>query len=245
MEIKEHPILMSTPMVIATYKDLKHMTRRVVSKNNSRCTTLLAGDGQNWDSLDFNDVVVDGKSGDEWYLKVAVPSNDTRHRVFCKWSVGDILWVRETWQHTKILNINPEDDNYGYVYKASQNGLDFENNIDFWIWKPSIFMPKKACRFYLEITKIRAERVRSITKEDAIDEGVLSRKGTHWGNVVEYFHYIKDKWGPSPVHSFETLWKKINGKDSWEENPWVWVVEYKVVDYTNIAYQITRNKNIL
>ena len=39
-----------------------------------------------------------------------------------KYRVGDVLWVRETFQHTKILNLNPEDENYGYVYKADDGG---------------------------------------------------------------------------------------------------------------------------
>src|SRR5690554_3627422 len=56
---------------------------------------------------------------------------------------GDILWVRETWQHTKILNLHPSDEDYGYMYRA--DGGDWEY-IDGWSWKPSIFMPKEACR---------------------------------------------------------------------------------------------------
>jgi hypothetical protein len=31
------------------------------------------------------------------------------------------------------------------------------------------------------------------------------------------------------VHSFETLWKSINGEESWNVNPWVWAVSFKVL----------------
>ncbi|MGI4875260.1 MAG: hypothetical protein ACRYFX_29235 [Janthinobacterium lividum] len=32
------------------------------------------------------------------------------------------------------------------------------------------------------------------------------------------------------VASYKSLWESINGPDSWGDNPWVWVVEFKVVE---------------
>jgi len=29
------------------------------------------------------------------------------------------------------------------------------------------------------------------------------------------------------LDSYRSLWQQINGPDSWESNPWVWVVEFK------------------
>jgi hypothetical protein len=31
----------------------------------------------------------------------------------------------------------------------------------------------------------------------------------------------------SARESFQSLWMDINGRESWEANPWVWVVEFK------------------
>ena len=83
--------------------------------------------------------------------------------------IGDFLWVRETWQYVEF-GCEPEE--HGYVYKASENGRDWQDADENWKWKPSLFMPKEACRLFLQITKIRAERIQDISEEDAINEGV-------------------------------------------------------------------------
>lgn len=123
---------------------------------------------------------------------------------------GDILWVRETWQHTKILNLHPSDEDYGYVYRA--DGGDWEY-IDGWKWRPSIFMPKEACRLWLKVTNVRVERLQSISEADAKAEGFDS------------------------VDSFFALWQKINGTESLAANPWVWVYEFEVISKPRASEQ--------
>ncbi|MBT3390324.1 MAG: hypothetical protein HN413_07920, partial [Chloroflexi bacterium] len=79
-------------------------------------------------------------------------------------------------------------------------------------WRPSIFMPRWACRIILDIVYVRVERVQEISEDDAIAEGCT---GEHFDLAVNDFIW---------------LWDSINAKRgfSWESNPWVWVVEFKV-----------------
>ena len=43
-----------------------------------------------------------------------------------------------------------------------------------------------------------------------------------------------DDWGVlTAIESFETLWKSINGEDSWNLNPWVWVIEFKTTSLSH------------
>jgi hypothetical protein len=64
--------------------------------------------------------------------------------------IGDILWVRETFQVTDW--IHPSNDEWGYIYKASENGREWASSEENWKWKPCIFLPKPACRIFLEVT---------------------------------------------------------------------------------------------
>ncbi len=152
---------------------------------------------------------------------------------------GDLLWVRETWQETTWLA--KDDENYGYIYKASENGQDWEDNTDNWKWKPSLFMPKSACRLWLQIKDIRVERLQNISEDDAIAEGIdINTRGivkfpkTYKNYLVneKYLNKHPEMWKheflESPKESFQSLWDSINKKTHpWESNPWVWVVEFE------------------
>lgn len=132
--------------------------------------------------------------------------------------IGDRLWVRETWAHVA-----------GHTeYKA--DGFDMSEAIEmgeFKNWKPSIFMHRRDSRITLEIINVRVERLQEITEKDAIGEGV-----EEWdiGIGKSYKDYGKNFAMLDKVNarqSFFSLWETINGKGSWDSNPWVWVIEFK------------------
>lgn len=118
-------------------------------------------------------------------------------------------------------------------------------------WKPSIHMPKNAARIWLEVTDVRVDRLQSISPGDACDEGInywnidpeameggelqADFENYTWTDKKENDPNYEDRYFPTfanPVDSFRTLWQSINGKESWEANPWVWVVSFKVLSTT-------------
>jgi hypothetical protein len=139
----------------------------------------------------------------EWRLQdgrwFGIDGYDTPVCADCPYgAVGDRLWVRETFAICADNNI---------FYKA-------DGKPDPWDgikWKPSIHMPRRASRITIEITGVRTERLNDITEVDAIAEGAqcegvpaaLTNRG-----------------------AFAKLWEVINGKGSWQHNPWVWVIEF-------------------
>ena len=131
---------------------------------------------------------------------------------------GDLLWVRETF-------VDIHDQTNCWLYKGYEmfNGMETFD----WKWKPSIHMPKAAARIWLKVTDIKVERLEDITETSAIAEGVQIGKGLDNSNwYLDYqtnlFQLYKAK------SSFNTLWRKINGEDSYNSNPWVWVVKFEV-----------------
>ena len=136
-------------------------------------------------------------------------------------TIGDRLWVREAFACR--FGIIPDRYIEKYFYRADG---EHEGKLK---WKPSIHMPRSASRITLEITKIRVERLNEISEDDAKNEGVLYY-GDESGDYKNYEYDDKegDDWGVKTAkESFQTLWESINGKGSWEANPWVWVIEFK------------------
>ena len=137
---------------------------------------------------------------------------------FCPYGYpGDRLYVRETW---------------GKFGEATFFKAD-NPNAEGVAWKPSIHMPRAASRLTLQITNIRAQRLHDITEADAIAEG-LNFIVPNSGPNTYYDNYLTGRWiDPemlnNPIASYRTLWEKINGPHSWDANPWVWAITFKVL----------------
>ena len=73
--------------------------------------------------------------------------------------------------------------------------------------------------------------MQDISEDDAIAEGIEIIDYAESILAVFKNYNLKEKKGTLyPRLSFRTLWEKINGEDSWNANPWVWVYEFKVVE---------------
>lgn len=148
----------------------------------------------------------------------------------CKFgTIGDVLWVRETWR-PKTHDF-PTGWRYEYRATAEQDFTPTDGP-----WKPSLFMPRDACRICLEITDVRVERLNDISEADAKVEGVkYIQDGGNDGPIWEFQGYVDymDKHGDNLLstakESYKSLWEKINGLGSWDKNPWVFVIEFKMI----------------
>ncbi|EIX9458865.1 morphogenetic protein [Klebsiella pneumoniae] len=121
-------------------------------------------------------------------------------------AVGDRIWVRETWARYNI-----DQNSHDIAYRATTP----EDWPEDGRWRPSIHMPRWASRILLEITNVRVERLKSISDGDAIREGCST---------------ADMKSGDCVADVFARLWASIYGDESWNSNPWVWVIEFKRVE---------------
>jgi len=131
-------------------------------------------------------------------------------------TVGDRLWVRETWADTTYFD--PNDG--GFVYKATDpDWADMEG----WKWKPSIHMPREVSRITLEITGVRVEKLNDISEDDAIAEGIALNP-VQEGTWIDYPAGSSAAGWKEPRKSFQSLWQSVYS--NWDANPWVWVIEF-------------------
>lgn len=128
---------------------------------------------------------------------------------------GDRLWVRETFAIVPKTAyamsegvqqiIRPNDNHDAAIFRAG-----WERSTGGLRWRPSIHMPRWASRIQLEIVSVRLERLNDISESDAKAEGCEPAE------CCDAYY-----------HGFSKLWESINGGGSWDQNPWVWVIEFK------------------
>lgn len=146
---------------------------------------------------------------------------------------GDRLWVRESFWGCDAPGYG---DQPCVVYDDEWHGKEYRSaEIRPWARKfgriPSIHMPRDCSRVTLEVTGVWIERLHEIREADAIAEGIQP----HYAGWRPYktMFYEADGTTPAnffrdPIDSYRTLWESINGADSWDVNPWVWVIEFRI-----------------
>lgn len=199
--MKERPILMTPENAQKCHVGTKTQTRRTNGLKK------VNGSGP-WDYPQMQ------SSGIAIFLDStqANPYNNALE-VTCPYGVvGDRLWVREAFCLCGVEGSK----------KPLYRGQCEEYPSLKPIWKPSLHMPRWACRTVLEMTEVRVERLQEITVTDAIAEGIPcpNRTGDKLMMVDDGFDVL---W------SFRALWESIHGAGSWAQNPWVWVIAFKKV----------------
>ena len=199
------PILFNTEMVKAIISGRKTQTRRIIKGLEGLNVYHAEPAEDTYETLG------------EWDFFYGWVENecmfDAINSIKAPCSVGDMLWVRETWS-THYDGIH---DDLQFCYKA--DGIDLkseclpgENNR----WYPSIHMPKEAARIFLKVNDVHVGRLQFMNEENAIAEGFADSPAGE----------------ESPMERFVTLWDKtIRREDLWkfgyDANPWVWEIEFE------------------
>ncbi len=222
--MKECPILFSASMVPPVLDDRKTQTRRIVKGVPDGVyevvPSLLANRGDLWDFRRHLDNPV---------------------AIRCPYGApGDRLWVKETWR--TIRGLDPHGPakvgemcvDAGYTKPWAPIEYVVDGRRENWPrpcdgdepgkTRVSIHMPRWLSRIDLEVVGVRVERLHDISEDDARAEGVEQTHGGCWTGLDG-----EEVSGRPMAHSFFALWNGINGRESWDENPWVWVVQFRRV----------------
>ncbi len=210
--MKERGIIFNTEMVRAILDGRKTQTRRIMKPQPEPCEY----GGTWWPSnicqsmIHIEDMLQNCSGVWAGIAGIVCPHG----------GVGDRLWVRETFGKRVVRDalggtgefITYRASKPDAVYCTSASGTDIPIK-----WKPSIHMPRWASRITLEITDVRVERLQAASDNDFKAEGYpLERELT--GGSTDAFCW------------FRHLWDSVSKPDcNYENNPWVWVIEFKRV----------------
>ncbi|HCI7547448.1 TPA: hypothetical protein NPW46_002200 [Klebsiella pneumoniae] len=226
----EHGMIFNAEMVRALLDGRKTQTRRPIKWKQTRFTEIgEREDGSKW----------------PW-------SEDAEHACDfwhpCPFgAVGDRIWVREAYRFPASLDdVSPTGVGEmavatGYRKPWAPTFYEFTGTFsDGWKGfetppkvsnagklRPSIHMPRWASRILLEITDVRVERLNAISEEDARAEGIIDGGCLNCGEPEPCGCANPE---PDATDAFAYLWQSIYGQESWNANPWVWVIEFERVE---------------
>lgn len=210
----ERPILFSGPMVLALLAERKTVTRRVMKPQPEPCAYAPGKNALNGQVIEGNPAVL-GQ---------------------CPYGQpGGRLWVRETLKR---------GERGAWYYAADNTPVQLPQG------HPSVpamlswahhkegntcvssHMPRWASRLTLGVVSVRVERLHDITETDAVREGVerYLEVPYGWRNYETSPVYEDVSYHLTARDSFASLWRSINGAESWAANPWVWRVEFRKVE---------------
>lgn len=210
---KERPILVTTALVPPILRDKKTQTRRLRGLNE------INQSPDDWKLVSFQRSTLHNGQWAAFFSNLVGGMNMV---VPCPYGgPGDRLWVRETFQFY-FPNTIDESEMVREIWRAKNERRRPEGSVvcyratdklpliispdgDEIGWTPSIHMPRWASRITLELTDVRVQRLLEITAADVVAEG---------------FQFSSD------IEQFKATWKKLNGADSWDENPWVWALTF-------------------
>lgn len=143
---------------------------------------------------------------------------DVRHSKYTRYKLGEVVAVAQRYEQVY--------HHYGLeTMDMVVSGMKTSAG-----WKNKMFVRAELMPHQIRITGIRCERLRDISDEDCIKEGV--RVGSQ---ALEYPYYFIDTKQflicnyKSPREAFAALIDKVSVRGTWESNPWVVVYEFELV----------------
>lgn len=206
--MKERPIIMTAESVRAILAGAKSQTRRLI---------------------DLREFGPSDTHGYDWTFrdrKARWQDFETARLIeskWCRFHVGDRLWVKETWTHDadSIDEAQAQHEDAvsaSQVYYRASLPNDEAETFPRWVTPP--YMPRWASRLTLEVVEVRVQRLQEISEGDARAEGCRGVRGAV-GQLL-----------PGPPRTaregYERAWDRINGKRvPWAGNPWVWAITFQ------------------
>lgn len=208
------------------------------------------------------------KAPDEWELKGKLSDgyvftnkmNPTFTTIKPRYHTGEKLYIKEPWATMGGFDdLKPSELIKVPIWYSDTDGDDPTNCADDKGKNRSpLFLPARFARTFVEVTGTRAERLKDITPEDCLAEGIIHTK--YWGETVNNYkppeeltpgliekltaagkHLEANEeidretercWTEFARQAYFALWYSINGQDSHQKKEWVWAYDFKLTEVT-------------
>ena len=142
------------------------------------------------------------------------------------YKVGDIVAIAQSY---KEVYPNADFEMIGDKFMTESAG-----------WTNKMFVRADLMPHHIRITDVKMERLRDISEEDCLKEGIVFIESLSIIGEDAYFFAVKRKvkqmydnilkYFSSPQRAYVDLIDKISGRGTWKRNPWVVVYTFERVD---------------
>lgn len=198
----------------AFFNDRYQQTDAVIEGRKTRATQIMAG-------IDFPVNMVMGRVVPDKDGKIYAVANGENIIVKLRYKVGEVVAVAQSYEQVYRQGNMDADD-------AIIRGLKYDPGMCNKMYVRAALMPHQ-----IRITGIRCERLRDISDENCMKEGVVDvtyfKTG---GRPYELFalpgHECEETFN-TPRQAFAALIDKVSGRGTWDWNPWVVAYEFELV----------------
>lgn len=222
----DRPALFSRPMVRALLNGSKTQTRRLCALPDPSAPIIemvkVASDAKT------GRTIFEMKDAAGQHVAIRKSKQFITSQFSPRIAVGDRLYVREHWRtEARYDGIAPRDLGQDAIVSYEANYDREPNDGCRGRFRQGMHMPRWASRLTLTVTEVRVQRLQDISKSDALAEGVVEffrgpeRLGWPAAASDDAIAAAGELGIDGPVEMYRDLWEHINGKGSWDANPWV------------------------
>ena len=208
----------------------KTQTRRIEKSLLSLQTKEIKGQCYKFYDNKFREVTDDLR-----YLDTAAPD---RYAVIVRTTDGQLLEFKPQYRMGEVVAVAQSYQKAGIVFAPIRENALINKRGEKWGnarksagWENKIFVKPDLMPHAIKITNIRVERLQDISEADCLKEGIIEHIAEIIPNYPPYTQYccgISEVFCDTPRQAFAALIDKINGKGTWESNPYMWAYDFEL-----------------
>lgn len=138
-----------------------------------------------------------------------------------KYAIGEIVYLKENYTDLPDGTI---------VYQMDIPIAERKN----YKWKSKLMMPASKARHFVKITAIDCHQIQDISPKSAIAEGIQTSDSFYLTSLEAQIPFEK-RQHKIEILAFQSLWKLVNGDQSWTDNIWVFAYTFEYLPNYKIS----------